>query len=628
MPPVSSALCSRLALVFAYTLYAATAAESSDSAAASPESPPLENLPVLDLTEPAAAPSAELVTPSAAPSQNAMANLINLLVAKGNLSAQEGNALVAQAEQDAAAARAAAAADPVAEDEMRVSYIPEVVRARMRDEIKDEVMAAARAEKWTALGSQPEWVSRYKPFGDIRLRYEYIGLPEGNDNTGAFPNFNAINTGAPFDVSGTQFSPQYNVDQDRQRVRLRARMGLEVDLEEGFTGGLRIATGENNSPITTNQSLGLANGGQGGNFSKYALWIDRAFLKYEMGGKAHENLTFLFGRFDNPYMCTDLIYDEDLGFDGAAIRAQFPVGNRVTAFATGSFSPIFNTDINFSTNQPSKFKSTDKWLYAAQFGLDWKVTNKVTAKAAVAYYDFQNAEGKLSDPYIPLTSSDAGNTDNTRPSFAQKGNTYRALRDIIPSALNNFGTTNQYQYFGLATPFQVLAIDGRIDFNNFEPCQISLLGQYAKNLAFDDIGLETYAVNNRGPQEIPEPTTTTTATTAADGAAVTEPTPLGKYEGGDTAWLINLQFGKAAFEKRWDWNFRVGYRYVESDAVIDGFNDSEFGGGGTNVKGFTVGGSLALSKRVKLNLLWMSGEEIVGPPLKSDIISFDISTKF
>ena len=627
MLPVFPALRSRLALVLVCT-FSAAIAEPTDSADPSADAPPLDNLPSMDLNEPESAPSAELVTPTSTPSQNAMTNLINLLVAKGNLSAQEGNALVAQAEADAAAARAAAAADPVEEGEMRVPYIPEVVRARMRDEIKDDVMAAARAEKWTALGSQPDWVNRYKPFGDIRLRYEYLSYPVGNDNTGAFPNFNAINTGSPFDISGTLFSPQYNVDQDRQRVRLRARMGLDVNLEEGFTGGLRIATGENNSPITTNQSLGLASGGQGGNFSKYALWVDRAFLKFELGGKPDQNLALLFGRFDNPYMSTDLIYDEDLGFDGAAIAARIPLGSRLTAFATGSFSPIFNTDLNFSTNQPSKFKSTDKWLYGGQVGLDWKVTKKVTAKAAVAYYDFHNAEGKLSDPYIPLTALDAGNTDNTRPSFAQKGNTYRPLRNIIPSALNNFGTTNQFQYFGLATPFQVLTFDGRIDFNNFEPFQISLLGQYAKNLAFDDVALQTYAVNNRGPQEIPKPTTTTTTTTAADGAAVTEPTPIGKYAGGDTAWLINMQFGKPAFEKRWDWNFRVGYRYVESDAVIDGFNDSEFGGGGTNVKGFTVGGSLALSKRVKLNLLWMSGEQIAGPPLKTDIISFDISTKF
>ena len=104
-----------------------------------------------------------------------------------------------------------------------------------------------------------------------------ITFRSGNDNTGAFPNFNAINTGPPFDITGTTFSPQLNVDQDRARLRLRLRFGAAADLGDNFTAGLRIATGENNSPVTTNQSLGVANNAQGGNFSKYAIWLDRGF---------------------------------------------------------------------------------------------------------------------------------------------------------------------------------------------------------------------------------------------------------------------------------------------------------------------------------------------------------------
>ena len=122
---------------------------------------------------------------------------------------------------------------------------------------------------------------RFRFTGDIRTRYEGDFFPNTNDDTGAFPNFNAINTGAPFDVAGTRFSPQYNVDQDRERFRIRARIGADVDLEDGFTAGIRLATGQDDSPVTENQTLGLANGGQGGNFSKYSIWLDRAFLKYE-----------------------------------------------------------------------------------------------------------------------------------------------------------------------------------------------------------------------------------------------------------------------------------------------------------------------------------------------------------
>ncbi len=72
---------------------------------------------------------------------------------------------------------------------------------------------------------------------------------------------------------GTVFSPQINVDQDRTRIRIRARIGAEVDLGEGFTAGMRIGTGQDNQPVSMNQTLGGAGGGQGGNFSKYAIWL-------------------------------------------------------------------------------------------------------------------------------------------------------------------------------------------------------------------------------------------------------------------------------------------------------------------------------------------------------------------
>lgn len=617
------------------------AAPSADSPTAPPPAdatPKLDELPLHEPGQPPAGPSAELVG-KPAPSQNAMVNLLNILVAKGNLTRQEGNALIQQAEQDAEIARAeaaAAAADPVDDNDVRVTYVPEIVRSRIRDEIKDEVLDAARNEKWGMASNIPEWTERYQPFGDIRLRYETLSYDSGNDNTGAFPNFNAINTGAPFDISGNVFSPQYNVDTDRARMRFRARLGAEIDLGENWTAGLRIATGENNSPITTNQSMGLASQGQGGNFSKYAIWLDRAFFKVDMGDARNRNVALYFGRFDNPFFSSDIIFDEDLGFDGVAIKGRYELFERVTPFIAASASPIFNTDLNFSSNQPAKFQSTDKWLYAIQAGFDLALTKKLDLKFGTGYFNFEGVEGELSDPYTPLTASDAGNTDNTRPSFSQKGNTYTPLRNIIPSALNSFGTTQQFQYFGLATPFQVLTFTGELTFNNWEPFQISLKGEYAKNLAFKQLDLESKAVNNRGPIPVAEPataaTTAATTTTAADGTTTTtappEPTPVGEYEGGDTAWMVNLQIGKKVFEKRGDWNAFVGYRYVESDAVIDGFNDSEFGGGGTNVKGFIVGGNVAVSKRVKVGLNWMSANQIAGPPLKSDTFFFDIGAKF
>ncbi|MEA3208029.1 MAG: hypothetical protein QOE70_1086 [Chthoniobacter sp.] len=570
---------------------------------------------------------------SAGRTQSVVINLINRLVDRGLLPKEDAVELIHQAEADAAQARAQAettagnvaqvaalaqaaaqvaaeaAAVPAAEDDVRVTYIPEVVKAQLRDQIKAEVLEQAKNENWIAPRTAAEWTQRIRVFGDVRARYEGIRFPAGNDNTGAFPNFNAINTGSPFDVSGTVFSPQLNVDQNRQRVRLRARLGVDVDLRENFSAGLRIATGDSNSPVSTNQSLGLANQAQGGNFSKYALWLDRAFLKYEVGGQPGRNLAVVAGRFDNPFFApSEIVWDDDVGFDGAAIQAKYQLARWFTPFFNGGAFPVFNTDLNFSTNQPAKFKSTDKWLYGGQLGFDLKPQRHLTAKLAGAYYHFDGVEGRLSDPFTPLSASDQGNTDNTRPSFAQKGNSYMALRNIVPNALNDFGTSKQYQFFGLATPFHELVLNGKLDYNGFEPVQITGFGEFAKNLAFDRPAVNSKAVNNRGPNGV-------------DGTA-------GAFDGGDTAWIGGVKVGSGAFQKRGDWALGANYRYVESDAVVDGFTDSDFGLGGTNLKGYTLFGSVALSPAVSLGIRWMSANEVAGPPQKVDIFQLDLSGKF
>ena len=94
------------------------------------------------------------------------------------------------------------------------------------------------------------------------------------------------------------------------------------------------------------------------------------------------------------------------------------------------------------------------------------------------------------------------------------------------------------------------------------------------------------------------------------------------------AWNTIFQFGQTAMGKKGDWVAGIGYRYVESDAVVDGFTDSDFGGGGTNVQGFTLGGAYAVSPSVRVGVKWMSSDEVSGPPLSTDTLQFDINAKF
>jgi hypothetical protein len=92
-------------------------------------------------------------------------------------------------------------------------------------------------------------------------------------------------------------------------------------------------------------------------------------------------------------MSTELIFDEDLGFDGLALKLKGRLGSSVTPFLTAGAFPIFNTDFNFSSNQPAKFESTDKYLFAVQGGADIRLSDDLKVKLGIAYYDFDGVQG-------------------------------------------------------------------------------------------------------------------------------------------------------------------------------------------------------------------------------------------
>ena len=574
---------------------------------------------------------------AATPTGNVTINLINKLVKRGILDADEAKEMIRQAEVEAEAVRSQSQTDMVAiaqaaavqvvaattpvesglpaasSDDIRVTHIPQPVKDQMKEEIKLELATDKVSNQLSSAVRLPKWVQDVKPFLDIRVRYEGDFFPTGNDNTGAFPNFNAINTGAPFDSAGTQFAPQLNVDQNRNQFKLRARFGADIAMADHFSSGFRIATGQNNSPTSTNQGMGTASSatqGQGGNFSKYAIWLDRAFLRYDSKYEDLLSASAWVGRFDNPFFYTPLIWDDDLGFDGVAATVKGNVTEGFQVFTTGGAFVVYNTDFNFSSNQPEKFSSYDKYLLGVQTGIDWKVADDWKAKVAAAYYNFYNIEGKLSTPYTPLTSSDAGNTDSSRPSFAQKGNTYMAIRDILPDASNDFGAINQWQYYGLATKFNVLSLAGRLDYDGFEPVRVSLISEFVQNLAFKKSDINSIAINNRAE---------------ADPSIVDD---IGDFDGSPYGWYGEFRVGTPALSKRWDWQLNLGYRWIGSDAVVDGFNDSDFGLGGTNMKGFTVGGILSLSENVSLGTRWMGADSIAGPQYHTNILYFEINSKF
>jgi hypothetical protein len=549
-------------------------------------------------------------------------------VKQGVLKEEQAQALIKQADDEAYVARESAKVATVKADEAakaagaaaaaasppgtrHVTYVPEIVKRQLREDIRRDVMAKAEKENWASPGKYPEWAQRIRFTGDLRARYESQMFPTGNSPE--IYNFNALNTGSPYDISfpfNTYYAPTYNSTQDRDRTRLRARLGLDIDIANNFTAGMRFASGDSNSPVSTNQTLGS----NGGNFSKYALWIDRAYLRYEPWNE----LNFSVGRFDNPFWSpTDLVYHRDLGFDGFAVQAKGDVWENVTPFAVAGAFPIFNTDLNVGANisppgvlpnSPVKYESNDKWLFGGQIGVGTKFAPHSAFRVAVADYDFTNVQGRLSSPCSVVSSSDICDTDLRRPSFAQKGNTYAPLRNIIADLANNNGNQWQFQYFGLASEFKPVVVSGQLDLGEFHPVHVVIDGEYVKNTGFDRAAIGAIATNNR--------------------ASTADPNVIGPFEGGDTGWMVRATVGHKVVRQLWDWNVHAGYKYLESDAVIDAFADSDFGLGGTNLKGYFIGGNVGVADNVWVALRYMSANNIAGGPYSVDIVQLDLNAKF
>ena len=634
---------------------AATAATAGNNAASAAEA----------TVEPAAAGQGIATTPTG----NVVINLINKLVERGVLTAGDARGMITQAQAEAETQKVQNESDMFAiaqiaavqtmtdqalaeqtgmsavdasrremEADVSVSHIPAPVREQLVADIRRELAAGGVSigGPERAPPGLPALLAQLKPEGEIRFRYEADLYPSGNDDTGAFPNFNAINTGNPFQINGNEFAPQWNTDQNRNRYRMLVRLGTGIELGDNFSAGLRMATGDNNSPVTANQSMGLANQGQGGQFSKYAIWLDRAYIRYDLGGGGPETgllavgapysmvgpgqpgggagATLWVGRFDNPFFSTPIIFDNDLGFDGAALRLTYNYNDVFLPSVVAGAFPVFNTDLNFSSNQPQKYPSYDKYLFAIQGGTQVNITRNWSTQVAAAYYSFYNIEGQLSSPYVQYSQDDAGDTDNSRPSFAQKGNTYRPLRNIVIPAGEDPATWPQYQYYGLATPFQNLAFTGKLSYDGWDPITVSLIGEFVSNLAFNSSAINEVAVNNRGEVVANDPNIDTAE--------------VGAFEGDPNAWLVDIEAGHAELDKLGAWQLSFGYRYVGSDAVVDGFNDSDFGLGGTNMKGFTLAGRVALSSRVYLGLRWYGSESIAGPQYDMNIFQVDLGAKF
>jgi hypothetical protein len=523
--------------------------------------------------------------------------------------AQESPA--ANAPQSQTEPQAAPQSAPAPENVKRVTYVPEVVKEELRREVKEEVLQEMKQSNWAAPHAYPDWLRRISFHGDTRIRYEIDNFGHGNA-VDYYPDFNGINTGKPFDILFRDPSSEHwlNTSQRRSRVRLRARFDVDVDLGAGFYTELRVASGDGPIPVSTNQTIGAG----GGNFSKYQIWLDRANIRYyPIRGEAAD-LAFFVGRFENPFFRTDLTWDENINFDGIAAKGSVRLAQGFRPFLVGGAFPIFNTAFDLPPEQPNKFKSRDKWLYAGQVGTEWLPNSRTLVRLGLSFFFFDRVRGVSSSECDTNVSSISCDTDHSRPSFAQKGNTYRTLRTpsiaALDAELNN--GASEYQFFGLPTDFRDLVYTARVEWFVLPRVTVAVDGEFVHNVAFQRSSVAPQAVNNFK------------ACAASDSECRANP----PYGGGNYGYLARLTVGALAPSRRWDWSVGLSYRYLQSDAIADAFANSEFALGGTNNKGFVATAMLALADNLWFTVRWLSSDVVVGPQYSIDVLHFDLNVRY
>ena len=468
---------------------------------------------------------------------------------------------------------------------VRVQYVPESLKAQMREQIKAEVLAQTGGGRVMAVDASGEVQSRIRFEGDVRLRGEATRLSADNTAVKSYDSASQVTRSPEFLALGGPGKDLHtgNTQNDSSRERLRARIGMEADLTDIITASVALSTGSTSAPTSTNQTLG------GNNFfNKSSIVLDRAAIRV----KPLSWVTLNGGRFRNPFVGTDLLWADDLNFEGVSVTVKPPLSNTVGTFLTAGWFPL-------SQGVPNQ--STSRSLLGMQTGVDWQFGLKENRfKLALGLYDFRNIEGIAETQATYLTRTDYVTRSEYGAGYRQRGNTLFRLN--APTSIDP--ATN----WGLASGFRELDLTASLDVAQFDPMHVILTGDVVKNLKFkrDEIKART-------------------------GIAIADGKSLG--------YMFKAQVGNVVTNKFGAWNASIGYRYLGSDAVLDAFTNSDFGLGGTNSKGVILGMNFGLAKNTWVSARWLSSNLIdpivpmttaTVPQSKyaTDVIQIDLNSRF
>jgi hypothetical protein len=513
-------------------------------------------------------------------------SLINTLVEGGLLSREKAQALIQQA-QEAAERKAAVSVPalpvaPVAPDAskdtaakpapaIRIPYLTEKTKAELREQLKADVLAQAREERWGEPGALPGWLHRITVEGDVRVRLQHEGF--------------AHNNVAPDDVdfgniyqstSDLAWGPDViNTQNKRDRSTLRARLGIHAELGKGFDSMIRLSTGNGTSPVAASQT-------QGNYATKYSTFFDQAFIRYNDKGE----LVATAGRFNSPFYGSDLLWPDDLNLDGAAVSMRLPLDAGQTAFFTAGAFPLQELEVS----------DQDKWLYGMQGGFSLPLASDIQLRTGLGLYNFQGVGGRADTQVTPtdLNASLHGYALTEYPKgVRQKGNSL--IRINRPLGINDGSTASRW---GLASRFRPVNLTAELNFLQFYPVTVRLGVDYVRNLGFD-----LKDIRNR--------------------AGVTDLQLSEQTRGVQFKTTV----GHERVEKYGQWQAFLTFRRFERDAWLDAFTDTTWHLGGTNYQGWSLGGQYGVGPRTSLGARYTTTHNLKDAQIYSPTLSNNATLK-
>ncbi len=154
-------------------------------------------------------------------------------------------------------------------------------------------------------------------------------------------------------------------DGARNREVVRFRFGINRKINGLFNFGARLATGSPDDPNTTDITMGDF-------FNDLTISLDRAYMEMKYKG-----LFLTGGKFANPYLTTELVWDGDVNLQGFGASHTFSGLGKITPRLTGVYSIIDEQTIR-----------DDSYLLGGQVEFGISASPDVSLRLGGGYYDY------------------------------------------------------------------------------------------------------------------------------------------------------------------------------------------------------------------------------------------------